>query len=237
MRFKYILFDLDGTLLPMDKKRFLDGYLNALAARMSPYLPPGEFIDHLLASTRAMVVNSDPGRTNREVFIEDFFARTGLPEDEILPVFDRFYREDFPDLAPLTRPTALAPKVLRRVLESGADIVIATNPVFPRAAVEERLRWAVGTGFPFRLVTTYEIMHFCKPNPMYYEEIAAYLGAPPERCLMLGNDVEEDLVAAETGMSTYLVEDQAIHRGIRPCNPDYRGSLEDCYRFLAGLTT
>ena len=32
-----ILFDLDGTLLPMDQEVFVKDYLNRLAAKMVPY--------------------------------------------------------------------------------------------------------------------------------------------------------------------------------------------------------
>ncbi|HAG07931.1 MAG: Haloacid dehalogenase domain protein hydrolase [Clostridia bacterium 62_21] len=234
MRYRFLLFDLDGTLLPMDKNLFLNGYLDALSARLADYLPPNEFVRHLLGATRAMIDNTDPRRTNEEVFMEQFFTRTGLPPDAILPIFERFYRDEFPSLSRLTRPTPLARRVVSAALENGLTLAVATNAIFPRAAIEERLRWAGVADTPFRVITSYEIMHFCKPKPQYYEEIAALLGAEPEECLMVGNDVEEDMVAAETGMGTYLVEDDLIHRGLRPCCPDFRGRLKDLLLFLTG---
>lgn len=33
---KAILFDLDGTLLPMDQDEFTKGYFNLLAAKLAP---------------------------------------------------------------------------------------------------------------------------------------------------------------------------------------------------------
>jgi FMN phosphatase YigB (HAD superfamily) len=219
----------------MNKQTFLKGYLEAVASRVAAHIPPREFIGHLLAATRAMIENTDPALTNREVFNREFFPRSGLIESAAGPVFERFYREDFPALAVLTRPTPTARHVLNTARKYGAQLVIATNPVFPEIAIRERLRWAGVAGVPFRLVTTYEIMHFCKPNPLYYEEIAACLNTVPENCLMVGNDVEEDMVAGEVGMATYLVEDHLIRRGLYPCRPDYRGRLQDLVAFFEGL--
>lgn len=171
----------------MDKNLFLNGYLDALSARLAHYLPPNEFVRHLLGATYAMIDNTDPRRSNQEVFMEQFFTRTGLPPEEILPIFDRFYREEFPSLSRLTRPTPLARRVVSAALENGLTLAVATNAIFPRAAIEERLHWAGVADMPFRVITSYEIMHFCKPKPQYYEEIAALLGAEPEECLMVGN--------------------------------------------------
>jgi FMN phosphatase YigB (HAD superfamily) len=235
LRYRYVLFDLDGTLLPMNKKAFLRGYLGAVASRVAADIPPQEFIDHLLAATHAMIDNNDPTLTNREVFRRDFYPRSGLMESAAEPAFERFYREDFPALAALTQPTPTAREVLHQVQRYGAELIIATNPVFPEIAIRERLRWAGAEEFAFRLVTTYEIMHFCKPKPQYYEEIAAYLNTNPENCLMVGNDVEEDMIAGEIGMATYLVEDHLIDRGIYPARPDHRGRLQDLIAFFAGF--
>ncbi|NLW08138.1 MAG: HAD family hydrolase [Clostridia bacterium] len=236
MIYRYLLLDLDGTLLPMDTDSFIRKYLEAIAARLQPYLPPQEFIVHLLAATETMVRNKDLELTNEEVFMADFFRRSNLKPAEILPVFDSFYREDFPCLVCHTSPTSLAPQILAQALKCNLELIIATNPVFPRIAIEERMRWAGVDNFPFRLVTTYENMHFCKPLQEYYSEILAYLGAQPEHCLMVGNDVEEDMIAAELGIHTYLVDDYLINRSGRPVQSHYQGSLEDFLAFLRGMS-
>ncbi|MBE0466967.1 MAG: HAD family hydrolase [Candidatus Desulforudis sp.] len=234
MSYKYLLLDLDGTLLPMDMHEFLTAYLRAVSTRMAPYIAPDRFAKCLLASTQAMVENLDPRRTNADVFWDDFVGRTGLDQVEILPILERFYREEFPQLAPVTRPTPTARMVCTRAVEYGAELVIATNPIFPRMAIEERLRWAGIADFPFRLVTAYENMHFCKPQTHYYQQILDRLGAGPEQCLMAGNDPEEDLVAQDLGIRTYLVVDCLVSRpggGFR--RPDHRGRLTDLADFLA----
>ncbi len=231
---KYLLLDLDGTLLPMDKEKFLKGYLQAAAAKMAPHVAPDRFIKYLLTSTRAMIENPDPELTNAEVFRTDFFPRSGLPEKEIMALFEQFYREDFPGLARLTSPTPLARAVCTQALDRGIELVIATNPIFPRIAIEERLRWAGVADIPFRLVTVYETMHFCKPKPQYYREILDILGAGPGECLMAGNDPEEDLVAGDLGIRTFLVTDCLITRDGCYRRPDFRGRLSDLLAFLTG---
>jgi len=232
MNYRYLFFDLDGTLLPMDTDVFIDAYIEAIAKRMQAYLPPQKFISCLLAATEAMVRDNNSDRTNEEVFMADFFRRSGLPPEDILPVFENFYIEDFPSLASYTKPTPLARMALDQALSQGLEVVIATNPIFPNIAIKERLRWAGAGDFPFKLVTSYEKMHFCKPWREYYTEILKLLGAAPEECLMIGNDVEEDLVAAEVGIHTYLVKDYLINRTGRLFSSCYCGSLKDLLAFL-----
>lgn len=58
----------------------------------------------------------------------------------------------------------------------GYRLVLATNPVFPREAILERMRWAGVERAPWEIITTYEEYHFCKPNPNYFAEILAKMG-------------------------------------------------------------
>jgi FMN phosphatase YigB (HAD superfamily) len=75
-------------------------------------------------------------------------------------------------------------------------------------------------------------MSTCKPNPEYFLDLASRLDVEPSACLMVGNDVQQDLPASEAGMGTFLVEGQVIDRGSSQFEPDARGSLEDLGRFL-----
>ncbi|MEW6662375.1 MAG: HAD family hydrolase [Bacillota bacterium] len=230
-----LLFDLDGTLLPMDVDKFMKHYLGLLAPRMTQFLAPEDFIRELLAATTAMARNDNPNKTNREVFNEVFFGKTGLPEDEVIPVFEDFYRRDFPSLAVHTSPTPMAREVVETAKNKGLKIVVATNPLFPLMAVLERLRWAGLGQVEFDLITSYEEMHFSKPNLNYYREILARLNVEPEQCMIVGNDVEEDLVAGKLNMRTFLVRDCLIQRGPMPVEPDYVGSLADLLSLIKGF--
>ncbi|MFW5991589.1 MAG: HAD family hydrolase [Halanaerobiaceae bacterium] len=72
-------------------------------------------------------------------------------------------------------------------------------------------------------------MHYCKPHPGYYREILHKLSLTPEECIMVGNDVQEDMVAGDLGFKTYLVTDYLINRNQNSTNCDWQGSLEELY--------
>lgn len=225
---KTILFDLDGTLLPVDTDNFIRHYMKALATHAGHLVPPARLVEQVLASTVAMVKNTDPAVTNEQVFADDFFPKVGRPYAELMPVFDQFYRDRFPLLREAC-PVLPGParEVVKTALDQGYEVVLATNPVFPRVAIEERMRWIGVADLPWQLVTTYEEMHACKPQPAYYSEVAAKIGRRPEDCLMVGNDVEEDGAAAAVGMQTYFVTDRVINRNNKELTPDGSGSMTD----------
>jgi FMN phosphatase YigB (HAD superfamily) len=203
-----ILFDLDDTLLTTNLDAFLPGYFSALSGRLSAFVPPKVLIDALMASTRLMADAHDPSLTNQQVFDADFFPRIGLAESLLRPIFEEFYRDDFPRLRALTSPRLGAREVVEAAFRCCRRVVIATQPVFPLAAIQQRMDWAGVSGLPYRLITSYENMRTCKPMPGYYLEIASVLDCPPEDCLMVGNDLDQDITPAQrAGMATYWVTD------------------------------
>ncbi|MDI6870213.1 MAG: HAD family hydrolase [Bacillota bacterium] len=224
---KALLFDLDGTLLDVDMAAFLPAYLKALAPRVDGVMPPKQFIADLMAATETMIRNDDPTRTNQDVFLDDFFRRTGLAPSEWLPVFDDFYRTDFHCLRSLTAPRPLARPLVEAAVARGYEVVIATNPVFPRVAIEARLAWGNLDGLPFRLITSYEVMHFSKPNPRYFAEVAEMLGRRPDECIMIGNDAAEDMTACRVGMRTFLTAEGRVGQIKESCPPTWEGTLEE----------
>lgn len=227
---KTLLFDLDGTLLNVDMDVFLPGYLKAVAGRLAEVVPPKELVAALMASTDEMVRNDDPERSNEQVFWEDFSARTGLAAEEWIPVFTDFYRTDFHRLKSLTSPFPDARETVELAVAQGYEVVLATNPVFPRVAIDARLSWAGLDGLPFRLVTSYESMHFCKPNPRYFSEILAMLGREPGESVMIGNDAAEDMAAEQAGLRTFLTTGFLVNKDHRGWHPTWQGSLADLRR-------
>lgn len=122
------------------------------------------------------------------------------------------------------------------IKEMGFRIALATNPIFPSAATESRISWAGFDPNDFELYTTYENIGYCKPNPEYYREIARRLGVSPEQCLMVGNDVTEDMEAAQTaGMSVFLLTDCLINKERKDISAYPRGSFEQLMDFANKL--
>jgi len=224
---KACLFDLDGTLLPMDTEGFVKIYLKSLAPHVAQLIPPDKLISFLWKATEAMIQNEEAELTNEQVFEREFLALAQMKKEEIWPFFDRFYAEEYPKLKVHTGYDPTAREVVLAALKKGYKVAIATNPVFPEVATMERLRWAGVDDLPLSVVTVHENTHFCKPNPRYYLEVAELMGVKPEECVMIGNDMQEDMVAGTIGMKTYYVKAHAIDRG-EPVYPvDGEGMLAD----------
>ncbi|HPK53807.1 MAG TPA: HAD family hydrolase [Smithellaceae bacterium] len=191
-----VLFDLDDTLLENNMERFLTEYFKLLTPQMAHLVAPDKFISALIKATHAMVKNNDPAITNQQAFIADFFPRVGRKAEEMMPLFDDFYAYRFGRLQQLTRPNPASRAVIQAVLDKGCDVIIATNPIFPETAIKQRIQWAGLADFPFRLITTYENMHFAKPNFLYYREILKNIDRHPAECIMVGDDWNNDISPA-----------------------------------------
>lgn len=227
LQIEALLIDLDGTLLHIDMEQFLPAYIPLLASRFDGTVTLEQFADHLLRATEVTIETRDTTRTNEEVFYDDFCRRLGLSKSEVYPVIERFYTEDFHRLSRYGKPYPNTSQVVATARSQNLKLVLATQPIFPLVAVEERLSWCGLAGSDFDLITTAENMHSCKPHPEYYREIASKIDCLPGRCLMAGNDMQEDISAAGIGMLTFLVEGFIIDRGGNAHPADYRGSLGD----------
>ncbi len=234
-RYEALLLDLDGTLIDLDLENFAFTYVDALSKKFNNLIGREDFIRHLFGSTSVMINNVDPSKKNQTVFYDDFCRRIGLSYDHIKPIIDDFYRNDFPHLSCWGKEHPCARTVVEGARKKGMTLILATNPVFPYAAVLQRLSWGGLSDNDFQLITSMENMHFCKPKPQYYMEISEKINCPPERCLMAGNDTLEDLIASEVGMTTYLVEDSILHHSDSELVSDYRGSLKDLVGFIESL--
>lgn len=231
MAIKAILFDLDGTLLPIDTDEFIRTYVKKISTYMSEYVEPEVFVKQLWASTEKMIRSQEAHLTNQQVFDQDFFPVIGN-EAELLPLLEQFYEEEFPKLAEFVSSHGFIPEMIQSAKDQGFRLVVATNPLFPRSAILQRIHWSGANPEDFEWITSYEISHFTKPNPGYFQEIVEQLGLRADECLMVGNDAQEDLVAQKVGLKTYLVTDHLIDRGTPPFTPDGKGSMRDFYNEL-----
>ena len=208
MRYQAILFDLDGTLLPMELEPFAKIYFGALARELAPLgITPENLFKPFWAATKAMMVNTT-GKTNADVFWETFSALTGEQREAVEPVCDAFYDVGFQAARAATRENPLAKEAVRLAREKADKVVLATNPLFPMAGQKTRLSWLGLVPEDFDLVTCYTSDRHCKPNPAYFHDICQRLQLDPARCLMIGNDDREDMhCATAAGMDAYLVTD------------------------------
>ena len=236
MKLSAILFDLDGTLLPMDNDHFTEVYFSYLARAAYPwgYQDTEQLIAAIWKGVSAMVKN-DGSRSNSQAFWDIFQAVTGKDAAPVFPKFDRFYETDFHKAKEATQPTPLAKEALSLARAKAEYVILATNPIFPRNADETRLSWLGLSCEDFDLVTDYDNCGFCKPNPEYYRQILRDFDLDPASCLMIGNDVDEDILAAEkAGVPGFLLTDHVINRQGRAtgCPGGSYGEMLDYLRKL-----
>jgi len=230
-----ILFDLDGTLLFLDEDKFTEVYFSGL--KQAFYTETGNdssIIDAILAGTWSMIDN-DGSMSNEERFWQTF-ATFGLGSRETVePIFERYYRENFDSVKISSRPNPGAVAALRNVIAKGYRLVLATNPLFPQIATSKRIGWLGLEPKVFQHVTTYENSRQAKPNLAYYETLLSDLALDPTRCLMIGNDVDEDMIIEKLGVRTYLVTDCLINRSGKSLSLFNHGDFEALAKYLEQL--
>ena len=235
MRIKAVLFDLDGTLLPMDQDIFVNAYFKGIAAKLAPHgYEPKALINAIWSGTEVMIKN-DGCRTNEEAFWDHFASLFGEKSREDMPLFQKFYEENFDDVQSVCGYSPLASEVILKLKKAGVRIALATNPIFPSIATEKRIRWAGLTPEDFEIFTTYENSSYCKPNLKYYEEILKQMDLLPEVCLMVGNDVGDDMVTQALGMKTFLLTDCLINKTERDVSEFNHGSFSALLKFIDTL--
>lgn len=232
---KNILFDLDGTLLPMDQDKFAKGYFDRLVKKLAPLgYDPQKTVDGIWAGTAAMVKNNGTV-TNEEAFWKKFSEIFGEKSLDDKPVFDEFYRVEFEEVKSDCGFNPSAAKAVKRLKERGFRLILATNPIFPAVATESRIKWAGLDKEDFELYTTYEDSHYCKPNPEYYREITEKLSLDPAECLMVGNDAEEDTAAEKLGIKVFLLTDYLINKKERDISAYPHGGFEELLKYTEEL--
>lgn len=230
-----IFFDLDGTLLPMDQDRFIESYLGQMAKKMAPHgYDPKLLAKAVWAGTGAMVKNTG-STTNDVVFwdtFDQFFDRDTRADE---PLFEQFYQNEFQQVRHDCGFDPAAAQAIAAIKNMGYRVVLATNPLFPAIATYSRARWAGLAPEDFEWITTYENSSRCKPNPDYYQEILDKLNLKAEECVMVGNDVDEDMIAWKLGFSVFLLIDCLINKSNKDISQYPHGSFPELLDFIRSL--
>lgn len=231
-KYKAILFDMDGTLVPMDMNQFTSGYFKELWKKLAHLgFEPKELESAIWTGTGAMVKN-DGSRPNKEAFWETFEKITGKKAVDVDPLCIDFYSNEFKEAKQFTLENPLAKEAVRLAHEKAEHVILATNPIFPMVGQITRMSWVGLTPDDFEFVTSYETSTSCKPNPQYFLDVCAKAGVDPKDCLMVGNDENEDMYAAsQTGMDTYLVTDTAIPSKEHPYSGP-KGNFKELIEFF-----
>lgn len=236
MPIKTILFDLDGTLLPMDLEQFVQVYFRLLMQKMAENGYEPNLFGKILYGGVAAMLKNDGSMTNEAVFWQCLRSAYGDTADAALPILDEFYQNEFQQAKSVCGFDPAAADTVHRLKQQGYRLILATNPVFPPAATHSRIRWAGLEPEDFEYCTTYENASFSKPHPGYYREIVQKLGLAPEQCLMVGNDTADDMVAREVGMQVFLLTDYLINKQGLDISAFPNGGFEQLLQFIQERT-
>lgn len=231
-----VLFDLDGTLLPMDTHDFMQRYFASLTAFAAKHgIAPEAAVEGIMQGIRAMGAN-DGTRTNHDVFWDAYSAATESDAAENEELFSVYYRDHFHEVGDGIAANPAAAAAVNTLKSKGYTLAVATMPMFPIEAVHERIRWAGLNPDDFMFVTDYETNSAVKPMERFYEDVLKRAGADARHTLMVGNHNREDGNATKLGCDLYLVTDYLIEADdgvdVATCK---HGSMQDFATWCEGL--
>lgn len=229
---KNILFDLDGTLLPMDQDQFMKYYFKEVQSFIGSLgYDVEEFMKHFNIATYKMLKN-DGSKTNEKAFWD--YINAIYTDNNLEVMFEKFYKDNFVKLQKYTSKNPLCREIIDYLKEKGYNLVLATNPLFPSMATYERMSWNDLYPSDFSLVTTYDNSSYAKPKEKYYLEIIEHLGLDIKESLMVGNDMDDDFSEIDSKIATYLVTDCLINKGNKQLIKN-NGTMSDLFTYLKGL--
>ena len=231
---KVVLFDLDGTLLPMDQDKFVGRYFRELTLYMceNNKFDPNEYGKAIWQGVKAMLMN-DNSVNNEEAYFNEIAKIYGQDSaNEQYAKYTEFYLTKYIKTKEECWYTEKSKSLVNSLKEKGVRIALATNPVFPTVATNMRMGWVNLQPEDFELVTTCNNIGYSKPNREYYLEITKRMGVLPQDCLMVGNDVEDDMVASEVGMDVFLLTDCLINKKGKDISTYPQGSFEELKNYI-----
>lgn len=231
MMLNTILFDLDGTVLPMDLDRFVKSYFGGLALHLKELIEPAKLTKIMMECTNLMITNTE-AISNQDVFMERFEQLVDADRDLFLSKFTEYYDTTFQDVKKTTWQNNDIIESVKILKEKGYTVALATNPLFPMKANHHRIKWAGLLPSDFSYISSYENNNYCKPNVQYYEEVLSKIGKTPKECMMIGNDMFEDTIASKIGIQTYIITNNMVNRHNAMIEPDDKGTYKEFLEFV-----
>ena len=202
-----VWFDLDGTLVQVDMQVFVPAYLQRLSARLAALADPRMTARILREAVMQILLAPAGEQTLEELLLDSLQDRLGIHPDQYRQGLAAFCREDLAELSPLVKAHLRTRELLEACLARGWRLVLATNPIFPRAVIEARLAWGGLADLPFEIITSYETARCCKPHLAYFQGLLDALELPPD-----GRQRHPARPGGQPGRSADLPVDHLAHR-------------------------
>ena len=210
---KAILFDLDGTLLPNDEELFGKLYFSAFSRKMAEYgYDPKLFLEGMQEGAKAMILNNGE-ETNETVFKREFNKVNNRDVNKDEDIINDFYNNEYKECYPALGKDEYAVEALKECKRKGLKVILASNPLFPRIAYLNRAIYNNLLEEYFDEITSYDLYHYAKPNPKYYQEILDRNNLKPDEVIMFGDSLKQDIIPASSiGIKAYQISKDGISR-------------------------
>jgi len=216
----------------MDQEIFVKAYFKGLVTHLVPLgYDKDRLTKAIWGGTDAMIANTGE-HPNEKLFWDFFCGIFGEHARCDEPKFEEFYKTGFQEVRHVCGYREDSAKLVKALKEKGVYVILATNPIFPAIATESRIRWAGMEPTDFEMYTTYENINYCKPNLEYYKDILTRLDLKPEECIMVGNDVDDDMVARDLGIQVFLLTDDLINYSQTDIGQFPNGNFEELTKFI-----
>lgn len=229
-----IIFDLDGTLINTRQDEFNKRFFEIVYKRFEKEGYNGNQICEVIMECISLMLKNDGRETNESIFINNLLNKTNINIDKLDEIFNKFYNSDYDELEDCIYKIELANTIVSILKDKGYNLILATNPLFPKIAIEKRANWGNIDCNNFSHITSYENSSYCKPNINYYKEIIYKNNLNIEETMMIGNDLIEDLIIEELKVPCYIVTDNMVNiSNINNCNR--KGSYSDLLKLIDEL--
>ncbi len=235
MKTTTLLFDLDGTLLPLDQDEFIKEYFKLIAEYITARKTDAKkYIDAVEKAVFGMMKN-DGKYPNEELFMKLYTKELGFNDDPDA-FFEEFYQSDFKKLQTVCGFAPEAKEAVEMAKKKGLRLILATNPAFPPIATKARIAWAGLDYGDFEIVTDWTNSSFCKPELGYYREIFKEADVCPSECMMIGNDTLDDMLPSKVlGMKHFLLTDCLVNRTGRDVKKFNNGTWAELFKAISAL--
>jgi len=231
---KNIIFDLDGTLINTKQDVFNKRFFEIVYKRFEEEGYKGKQICEVMMEGISLMLKNDGKDSNENIFIKNLIKETNISIDKLNNIFKKFYDSDYDLLKDCVNKIEVTNTIIETLKEKGYNLILATNPLFPKIAIEKRARWGNIDCSNFSYITSYENSSYCKPNINYYKEIIDKNNLKNEETIMIGNDLIEDLVIEELNIPCYINTDNMVNiSNIDKCS--LKGDYNDLLKFVKEL--
>ncbi len=233
---KLIMTDLDCTLLPMDQDKYIERYFEEIAKFFVEKGFDGKLVVTATMKASYAMAKNNGSVTNAQAFESAFAQLLEDDADAVIELFDDIYGDRYDSIRDVAQYNDKAQLIANLMKDKASYAVVATQSMFPREAVKKRLNWTGVDINIFDYVTTYDSCHYCKPNPMYYQEIMDRYSVTAEQTLMIGNDITEDILPCkELGVDTFLVTNNIINTIDYDISSLTKGTYDELIEYLKAL--